>query len=151
MALCSMLIPTCLHGTDHKQGIKSVSIQSLLWETISTQIGVNNLLPMSMQSSLWRQEQQESVTPYQLQIEAVPSKQSWCSGQLAVPGAADDKHGAWRWSADTGTISAGSHLWLASQDFSFSRSVSMTLLRLPAVVLRYAPTGGGGECCSQTC
>ena len=144
MALCSMLIPTCLHGTDHKQGIKSVSIQSLLWETIwetiSAQVGVNNLLPMSMQSSLWRQEQQESVTPYQLQIEAVPSKQSWCSGQLAVPGAADDKHGAGRWSADTSTISAGSHLWLASQDFSFSRSVSMTLLRLPAVVLRYAPT-----------
>ena len=102
---------------------------------------------MFMQSPLWRQEQQESVTPYQLQTEAIPSKQSWCSGQLAVSGTADDKHGAWRWSADTGTVSAGSHLWLASQDFSVSRSVSTTLDRLYAVVLCYAPPPAGGECC----
>jgi len=144
---CSMPIPTCLHGTAHKQGIKSVFIQSLLWETTSAQFGVYNSLPMFMQPSLWRQEQQESVTPYQLQTEAIPSKQSWCSGQLAVSGTADDKHGAWRWSADTGTVSAGSHLWLASQDFSVSRSVSTTLDRLYAVVLCYAPPPAGGECC----
>ena len=146
----SMPKATCLRGSDHKQGNKLMSIQSLLWGTTSAQIGVNNLLPMSMQSSLWRQEQQESVTPYQLQTEAIPSNQSWCSGQLAVPGAADDKHGAGRWSADTGTIGAGSHLWLTSQDFSVSRSVSTTLLRLSAVLLWYASTPGGSECCSQT-
>ncbi len=159
MRLCSMNSPLNAQSyllvwhSSQKTGIwKQAHVHTVIalqiWGTTSTQIGVNNLLPVSMQSSLWRQEQQESVTPYQLQTEAIPSKQSRCSGQLAVLGAADDKHGAGRWSAHTSTISAGSHLWLASQDFSVSRSVSMTLLRLSAVVLHYAPPPGGGECCS---
>ena len=51
------------------------------------------LLPhshLSMQSSLRRQEQQESVSPNQLEAEAVLGNYGRRTGQLAVPCAADD-------------------------------------------------------------
>ena len=72
---------------------RSVQAAALVPAVPSTHHDTQVLLPqshLSMQSSLRRQEQQESVSPNQLQAEAVLGNYSRRTGQLAVPCAADD-------------------------------------------------------------